>query len=222
MEISDFLQANFRYCRSLSTCNACRDTFSFRFCFPSILFLGQNRTIENLKTKFFVPGVCSVHIDCGIVMGVVLDPSRSNQWPSWFGNNHGANVVYHKVDLIAISSEKQVTEWKFNFFLSLDSRTDLPKVRYATALDWFLLMSFFYCIATLLEFAGVHYFTKVGSGEIPEITDDEWEDIGEATELVGGDLYLSSSTANNSPQRNMAIVRPRGSMICPIYSVSLC
>ena len=51
--------------------------------------------------------------------------------------------------------------------ISLDSRTDLPKVRYATALDWFLLMSFFYCIATLLEFAGVHYFTKVGSGEIP-------------------------------------------------------
>lgn len=38
--------------------------------------------------------------------------------------------------------------------ISLDSRTDLPKVRYATALDWFLLMSFFYCIATLLEFAG--------------------------------------------------------------------
>ncbi|KAJ6638698.1 Gamma-aminobutyric acid receptor subunit alpha-6 [Pseudolycoriella hygida] len=102
--------------------------------------------------------------------------------------------------------------------ISLDSRTDLPKVRYATALDWFLLMSFFYCIATLLEFAGVHYFTKVGSGEIPEITDDEWEDIGETTELVGGDLtYLTSST-NNSPQRNMAIVRPRGSMICPIYS----
>jgi len=45
--------------------------------------------------------------------------------------------------------------------ISLDSRTDLPKVKYATALDWFLLMSFFYCIATLLEFAGVHYFTKV-------------------------------------------------------------
>ncbi|ALC49631.1 CG8916 [Drosophila busckii] len=60
--------------------------------------------------------------------------------------------------------------------ISLDSRTDLPKVKYATALDWFLLMSFLYCIATLLEFAGVHYFTKLGSGEIPRI-DDEWEDI---------------------------------------------
>jgi len=45
--------------------------------------------------------------------------------------------------------------------ISLDCRTDLPKVHYATALDWFLLMSFGYCMATLLEFAGVHYFTKV-------------------------------------------------------------
>ncbi|XP_031783665.1 gamma-aminobutyric acid receptor alpha-like isoform X1 [Nasonia vitripennis] len=73
--------------------------------------------------------------------------------------------------------------------ISLDSRKDLPKVKYATALDWFLLMSFGYCIATLLEFAGVHYFTKVGSGEFPlqeefmeddeaATTDAEWEDIG--------------------------------------------
>ncbi|XP_052857208.1 gamma-aminobutyric acid receptor subunit alpha-6 [Drosophila gunungcola] len=66
--------------------------------------------------------------------------------------------------------------------ISLDSRTDLPKVKYATALDWFLLMSFLYCIATLLEFAGVHYFTKLGSGESPQL-EDQWEDISIANEL---------------------------------------
>lgn len=70
--------------------------------------------------------------------------------------------------------------------ISLDARTDLPKVRYATALDWFLLMSFFYCIATLLEFAGVHYFTKVGSGELPVSDDeDEWESVEEIEEIGG-------------------------------------
>lgn len=69
--------------------------------------------------------------------------------------------------------------------ISLDSRTDLPKVKYATALDWFLLMSFLYCIATLLEFAGVHYFTKLGSGEIPRL-EEEWEDIG-----VGGGVAVA-------------------------------
>ena len=44
----------------------------------------------------------------------------------------------------------------------MDSRSDLPKVHYATALDWFIICSFLYCIASILEFAGVHYFTKVG------------------------------------------------------------
>lgn len=98
---------------------------------------------------------------------------------------------------------------------SLDSRKDLPKVRYATALDWFLLVSFFYCIASLLEFAGVHYFTKVGSGEIPIINDDEWEDIGETIEHVGGTIQ---TMRGESPQRNTS-ARKRNSMICPIYSV---
>uniref|UniRef100_A0A1B0DRB5 Gamma-aminobutyric acid receptor alpha-like n=1 Tax=Phlebotomus papatasi TaxID=29031 RepID=A0A1B0DRB5_PHLPP len=96
--------------------------------------------------------------------------------------------------------------------ISLDSRKDLPKVRYATALDWFLLMSFFYCIATLLEFAGVHYFTKVGSGEIP-LDEDEWEDIGEPVEKIGGRLSIQL----DSPQRLLA-ARRRSSLICPIYN----
>uniref|UniRef100_T1IP39 Neurotransmitter-gated ion-channel ligand-binding domain-containing protein n=1 Tax=Strigamia maritima TaxID=126957 RepID=T1IP39_STRMM len=57
----------------------------------------------------------------------------------------------------------------------LDTRNDLPKVHYPTALDWFVLMCFSFVIATLLEFAGVHYFTKIGSGEHME--SDLWEDI---------------------------------------------
>ena len=52
--------------------------------------------------------------------------------------------------------------------ISMDSRSDLPKVHYATALDWFIICSFLYCIASILEFAGVHYFTKVSL----EHTDD--------------------------------------------------
>jgi gamma-aminobutyric acid receptor subunit alpha len=95
--------------------------------------------------------------------------------------------------------------------ISLDSRTDLPKVRYATALDWFLLMSFFYCIATLLEFAGVHYFTKVGSGEIP-VDEDDWEDCTEAEEPISGNDSVESS-ANRAGRR-------KSSLICPIYNVS--
>lgn len=99
--------------------------------------------------------------------------------------------------------------------ISLDSRTDLPKVKYALALDWFLLMCFFYCIATLLEFAGVHYFTKVGSGEIP-LDEDEWEDVGDVIEEIGG-LSAASTLKLDSPQRFSA-ARRRSSLICPIYN----
>ncbi|EDW07298.1 gamma-aminobutyric acid receptor alpha-like [Drosophila mojavensis] len=84
--------------------------------------------------------------------------------------------------------------------ISLDSRTDLPKVKYATALDWFLLMSFLYCIATLLEFAGVHYFTKLGSGEIPRI-DDEWEDIG-ALGYSTGEIADAAEASDDSEPAN--------------------
>lgn len=121
--------------------------------------------------------------------------------------------------------------------ISLDSRTDLPKVRYATALDWFLLYCFFYCIATLLEFAGVHYFTKVGSGEIP-IDEEEWEECGECitpmpitVESVGtysspADIIkntnsgsFSNITSPSSACRQLA-ARRRSSLICPIYNDS--
>ncbi|XP_053664320.1 gamma-aminobutyric acid receptor subunit alpha-6 [Anopheles marshallii] len=102
--------------------------------------------------------------------------------------------------------------------ISLDSRTDLPKVRYATALDWFLLMSFFYCIATLLEFAGVHYFTKVGSGEIP-LDEEEWEDmegVEEIRDLPSLQQHLSTAVAIESPR--LIAARRRSSLICPIYN----
>ncbi|XP_054267902.1 gamma-aminobutyric acid receptor subunit alpha-2-like [Macrosteles quadrilineatus] len=94
--------------------------------------------------------------------------------------------------------------------ISLDSRTDLPKVRYATALDWFLLMSFLYCIATLLEFAGVHYFTKVGSGEIP-VDEEEWEDVG-VDEVI-------SRAGSDTESLTFRAARRRSSLICPIYNV---
>ncbi|XP_054721536.1 gamma-aminobutyric acid receptor alpha-like isoform X2 [Uloborus diversus] len=58
----------------------------------------------------------------------------------------------------------------------LDTKTDLPKVSYPTALDWFVIMCFTFVIATLLEFAGVHYFTKIGSGEYPCIQSGDESD----------------------------------------------
>ncbi|KAL5013033.1 hypothetical protein ScPMuIL_011584, partial [Solemya velum] len=61
-------------------------------------------------------------------------------------------------------------------FLGLDTRSDLPRVSYSTALDVYVAMCFVFVVATIIQFATVHYFTKHGSGEdeIPmSDTDDE-------------------------------------------------
>ncbi|XP_035708501.1 gamma-aminobutyric acid receptor alpha-like isoform X2 [Folsomia candida] len=51
-------------------------------------------------------------------------------------------------------------------FLGLEARTDLPKVSYPTALDFFVFLSFAFIFATIIQFAIVHFHTKYGSGEV--------------------------------------------------------
>ncbi|EEC13800.1 gamma-aminobutyric acid receptor, putative, partial [Ixodes scapularis] len=50
-------------------------------------------------------------------------------------------------------------------FLALESRNDLPKVPYCTALDYYVAIGFGFVFATIVEFAIVHYFTKVSLKE---------------------------------------------------------
>ena len=68
-------------------------------------------------------------------------------------------------------------------FLGIDNRQDLPKVSYATALDIFVAVSFVFVLATVIQFAAVHFFTKYGTGEqhLDEPSDDEDNEI-EATD----------------------------------------
>ena len=96
--------------------------------------------------------------------------------------------------------------------IALDSRTGLPKVHYATALDWFIICSFLYCMGSLLEFAGVHYFTKVfatylhptntppyqvGSGEVFSIREDPLDRYHDQTDLdEQGESSFNISTKN--------------------------
>ncbi|XP_023216037.1 gamma-aminobutyric acid receptor alpha-like [Centruroides sculpturatus] len=61
-------------------------------------------------------------------------------------------------------------------FLGLESRNDLPKVPYCTALDFYVAISFVFIFATIVEFAMVHYFTKIGSGEYYFPPDSSSED----------------------------------------------
>lgn len=76
-------------------------------------------------------------------------------------------------------------------FLGLECRNNLPKVPYCTALDYYVAMSFGFIFATIIQFAIVHHFTKVGSGEyyFPH-------DFNNDEEEKKTDVTFSSSNAN--------------------------
>ena len=69
-------------------------------------------------------------------------------------------------------------------FLGLEARTDLPKVPYPTALDFFVFLSFAFIFATIIQFAVVHYFTKYGSGECYFSSDLSDSDSSSDDEIV--------------------------------------
>ncbi|XP_023932518.1 gamma-aminobutyric acid receptor alpha-like [Lingula anatina] len=62
-------------------------------------------------------------------------------------------------------------------FLSIDTRTDLPRVSYSTALDWFIGMCFSFVLATIIQFATVHFFTKHGTGEVMNVAPDSDDEL---------------------------------------------
>ena len=44
----------------------------------------------------------------------------------------------------------------------ISARNSLPKVAYATAMDWFIAVCYAFVFSALIEFATVNYFTKRG------------------------------------------------------------
>ncbi|XP_060911630.1 gamma-aminobutyric acid receptor subunit alpha-2 isoform X1 [Labrus mixtus] len=62
--------------------------------------------------------------------------------------------------------------------LSISARNSLPKVAYATAMDWFMAVCYAFVFSALIEFATVNYFTKRswawdGKKEGMEIRDED-------------------------------------------------
>lgn len=84
-------------------------------------------------------------------------------------------------------------------FLGLEARTDLPKVSYPTALDFFVFLSFAFIFATILQFAVVHYFTKYGSGECYfNFLEDSSSESGESED----EDKEHNSSVHQPPNRN--------------------
>lgn len=50
--------------------------------------------------------------------------------------------------------------------LSISARQSLPKVAYATAMDWFIAVCFAFVASALVEFAAVNYFATLQANRL--------------------------------------------------------
>ncbi|KAM9450783.1 gamma-aminobutyric acid receptor subunit alpha-3 isoform 1-T2 [Clarias gariepinus] len=73
--------------------------------------------------------------------------------------------------------------------LSISARNSLPKVAYATAMDWFMAVCYAFVFSALIEFATVNYFTKRSWA---------WDGQKEIQDLRRNDSATFSKKTNNT------------------------
>ncbi|XP_005309967.1 gamma-aminobutyric acid receptor subunit alpha-2 isoform X4 [Chrysemys picta bellii] len=83
---------------------------------------------------------------------VAPDGSRLNQY----------DLLGQTVGKETVKSSTGVTTVLTMTTLSISARNSLPKVAYATAMDWFIAVCYAFVFSALIEFATVNYFTKRG------------------------------------------------------------
>ncbi|XP_072524019.1 gamma-aminobutyric acid receptor subunit alpha-6a [Salminus brasiliensis] len=111
--------------------------------------------------------------------------------------------------------------------LSISARSSLPKVSYATAMDWFIAVCFAFVASALVEFAAVNYFATLEANRmrrrfsrgsalesIAEGSDDE-EDSMVSDTSVGGRVRKRMSSISEPPQTRLPIFLQQGSAIPP-------
>lgn len=77
--------------------------------------------------------------------------------------------------------------------LSISARHSLPKVSYATAMDWFIAVCFAFVFSALIEFAAVNYFTNLHTQKAKrkaQIVTSSPVTISKATESVEAEIVL--------------------------------
>lgn len=111
-------------------------------------------------------------------------------------------------------------------FLGLEARTDLPKVPYPTALDFFVFLSFAFIFATIIQFAVVHYFTKYGSGEcyfsadeLSSSSDDSDDDLNIHSIRISGKRSSNAHTINGGSESKLIEVIPLSLCSIPVTPV---
>ncbi|XP_041079874.1 gamma-aminobutyric acid receptor subunit alpha-4-like isoform X6 [Polyodon spathula] len=93
--------------------------------------------------------------------------------------------------------------------LSISARHSLPKVSYATAMDWFIAVCFAFVFSALIEFAAVNYFTNLETQKA--MTRKTRAAALEAeTQAVDGEIVLQQSDSNFNVKKRINCVVSHG------------
>ncbi|XP_027948348.1 gamma-aminobutyric acid receptor subunit alpha-4 isoform X3 [Eumetopias jubatus] len=88
-------------------------------------------------------------------------PEKSVEVPKESSSLVQYDLVGQTVSSETIKSITGITTVLTMTTLSISARHSLPKVSYATAMDWFIAVCFAFVFSALIEFAAVNYFTNI-------------------------------------------------------------
>ncbi|OXB83811.1 UNVERIFIED_CONTAM: hypothetical protein H355_003023 [Colinus virginianus] len=88
-------------------------------------------------------------------------PEKSVEVPEESSSLVQYDLLGHTVSSETIKSITGITTVLTMTTLSISARHSLPKVSYATAMDWFIAVCFAFVFSALIEFAAVNYFTNI-------------------------------------------------------------
>ncbi|XP_061164588.1 gamma-aminobutyric acid receptor alpha-like [Saccostrea echinata] len=100
-------------------------------------------------------------------------------------------------------------------FLALDTRDELPRVSYATALDLYVSMCFIFVLSTLVQFAIVHLFTKRGHSDThphPKIDSSDEENAPTHRKLQPRTTKRIACTEQNIQKNRVFVSRVESQM----------
>ncbi|XP_003415910.1 gamma-aminobutyric acid receptor subunit alpha-4 isoform X3 [Loxodonta africana] len=136
-------------------------------------------------------------------------PEKSVEVPKESSSLVQYDLIGQTVSSETIKSITGITTVLTMTTLSISARHSLPKVSYATAMDWFIAVCFAFVFSALIEFAAVNYFTNIQMEKAKRKTSKPLQEVPAVPVLRGRhpEAPLQSTDANlNMRKRTNALV----------------
>ncbi|KAM6150786.1 gamma-aminobutyric acid receptor subunit alpha-4 isoform 3-T3 [Erethizon dorsatum] len=136
-------------------------------------------------------------------------PEKSVEVPKESSSLVQYDLIGQTVSSETIKSITGITTVLTMTTLSISARHSLPKVSYATAMDWFIAVCFAFVFSALIEFAAVNYFTNIQMQKAKKKTSKSFPEIPAAplSNEKQPEAPLQNTNANlNMRKRTNALV----------------